>query len=104
MLKIFKDMKGSPSIPSGYVKIANWKITIEIMDFPMKDCDFPVGYFDKLPEGKVLTRLVDHVLNDLIGNSGIYVPLKTNPKMIGMRTKKRSTCSGWWLSHTSEKD
>ena len=38
-------------IPSGYVKIANWKMAIEIVDFPMKNGDFPWQNVS-LPEGK----------------------------------------------------
>ena len=36
--------------PSGYVKIANWKIAVEIVVLPMKHGVFPVRYV-KLPEG-----------------------------------------------------
>ena len=28
-------------LPSGYVKIANWKMAIEIVDLPIKHGDFP---------------------------------------------------------------
>ena len=28
-------------LSSGYVKIANWKMTIEILDFPIENCDYP---------------------------------------------------------------
>ena len=31
--------------------IANWKMTIEIVDFPIENGDFPVRYVS-LPEGK----------------------------------------------------
>ena len=29
-----------PKIPSGYVKIANWNMAIEIVDFPIENGDF----------------------------------------------------------------
>ena len=38
-------------LPSGYVKIANWKMAIEIVDFPIKNGDF--HSYVELPEGIV---------------------------------------------------
>jgi hypothetical protein len=39
-------------LPSGYVKIAIENGPVEIVDFPIKNGDFPVRYV-KLPEGIV---------------------------------------------------
>ena len=36
--------KRSGSLASGYVKIANWNMAIEIVDLSMKSGDFPVRY------------------------------------------------------------
>ena len=46
---------------SGYVNSLLLKMAIEIVDFPIKNCDFPVRYV-KLPEGNgIFKEMIGHL-------------------------------------------
>ena len=74
-------------LPSGYVKIANWKVTIEIVSFPMNSMVMFHSYVS-LPEGSQKQEeqrgddLQDHhlVIPSRMKEHGMTHPLGYNPE------------------------
>ena len=53
---IFNHLKCGKHLPSGKLTLL-LKMAIEIVDFPMKNCDFP-QFFVSLPEGSWFMKLM----------------------------------------------